>query len=218
MLLRDIAGDTASKAANKVNPSEDELANIDRPAEDNVWHETPDLSKDNLKSQVQSRVPIGRKDAEKAAGDASQAAHPEGSRDPADAGLAAAADQQQGTASTDPRSGAKAGAQNLKETASSNIDDDKKDKAREYRERTQNYFKGKMPKERREQLVWRLKKMVVEIQGHQDCRFRGGELLTFSLTATDTFYRRASHRHHSSPGRAVRRSRQERGPTRPIIC
>lgn len=168
VLLRDIAGDTASKAANKVNPSEDELANIDRPAEDNVWHETPDLSKDNLKSQVQSRVPIGRKDAEKAAGDASQAAHPEGSRDPADAGLAAAADQQQGTASTDPRSGAKAGAQNLKETASSNIDDDKKDKAREYRERTQNYFKGKMPKERREQLVWRLKKMVVEIQGHQD--------------------------------------------------
>ena len=27
-----------------------------------------------------------------------------------------------------------------------------------------------MPKERREQTVWRLKKMIVEIQGHQDCK------------------------------------------------
>jgi len=171
VLLRDIAGDTASKAANKVNPSEDELANIDRPAEDNVWHETPDLSRDNFKSQVQSRVPIGRKDAKEAAGDASQAAHPSGSRDPADAGLAAAEDRQQGTASTDPQTGLRTGAQNIKDKASANMDDSDKDKAREYRERTQNYFKGKMPKERREQLIWRLKKMVVEIQGHQDCTF-----------------------------------------------
>lgn len=218
VLLRDIAGDTATKAANKVNPSEDELANIDRPAEDNVWHETPDLSKDNLKAQVQSRVPIGKKDAKDAAGDASQAAHPEGSRDPADAGLAAAADKQQGTASTDPQTGLKTGAQNLKDTASANMDEKDKDKAREYRERTQNYFKGKMPKERREQLIWRLKKMVVEIQGHQDCRLPEREILIISSTFTDTFNRQTSHRHHSSPGRAVRRPWQECGPARPIIC
>jgi hypothetical protein len=30
-------------------------------------------------------------------------------------------------------------------------------------------LKDKMPQERREQTIWRLKKMVVEIQGHQDC-------------------------------------------------
>ena len=140
VLLRDIAGDAATKTANKVNPSSDELANIDRPAEDNVWHETPDLSKGNLKSQVQSRVPIGKKDAREAVGDASQSAHPQGSRDPADAGLAAAEDRQQGTGSTDPKTGLRTGAQNLKETASANVDQEDKDKAREYRERTQNYL------------------------------------------------------------------------------
>ena len=31
---------------------------------------------------------------------------------------------------------------------------------KEYNARTQNYLKGKMPKERREQTIWRLKKMV----------------------------------------------------------
>lgn len=172
ILLRDIAGDAAQKSANKVNPSDEKLSQIDRPAEDNVWHEAPDLSKDNLKSQVQSRVPIGKKDAEEAARDATQTAHPEGSRDPADAAALAAKDQRQGTSSTDPKSGAEVGAKNLKDKASANMKEDDKEKLKEYRERTQEYFKGKMPKERREQLIWRLKKMVVEIQGHSDCRLR----------------------------------------------
>ena len=40
--------------------------------------------------------------------------------------------------------------------------------ARARRDQMNNYLKGKMPEERREQTIWRLKKMVVEIQGHQD--------------------------------------------------
>lgn len=27
-----------------------------------------------------------------------------------------------------------------------------------------------MPKERRDQTIWRLKRMIVEIQGHNDCK------------------------------------------------
>lgn len=175
VLLRDIAGDAAQKTANQVNPSEDQLANIDRPAEDNVWHEAPDLSKENLRNQAKSRVPIGKKDAqqtgEQAARDATQAAHPSGSRDPAEAAQLAAEDQQQGTARTDPQAGAQVAKDQLKQAAEENVDEKDKQKAREYRERSQNYLKEKMPKERREQLIWRLKKMVVEIQGHQDCKW-----------------------------------------------
>lgn len=175
VLLRDIAGDAAQKSANAVNPSEDQLANIDKPAEDNIWHEAPDLSKENLRNQAKSRVPIGKKDVDQAARDGTQAAHPDGSRDPAAAAQLAAQDQQQGTAQTDPRAGAEVAAKNLKDQASANMDENDKQKAKEYRERTERYLKGKMPKERREQLIWRLKKMVVEIQGHQDCRLRRSE-------------------------------------------
>lgn len=173
ILLRDIAGDAATKTANKVNPSEDQLSQIDHPAEDNVWHDKPDLSRDNLKNQARSKMPIGKKDVQDAAGDATQEAHPSGSRDPTEAADLAARDQQQGTDSgVDAASGAKAGGRALKDKVSDGTDDDQKQKAREYRERTNEYFKNKLPKERREQIVYRLKKMVVEIQGHSDCEYR----------------------------------------------
>ena len=171
VLLRDIAGDAAQKAANKVNPDEERLQKLDEPAPDNTWHEKPDLSRDTLKQQVQSKLPIGKKDLQDAAGNATETAHPEGSRDPQALGERAAEDQQNNTSSgVDAASGAKAGAQNLKDKISAGTDEDKKQKAREYRERTQNYFKTKLPKDRREQIVFRLKKMVVEIQGHSDCK------------------------------------------------
>jgi len=169
VLFRDIAGDAATKAASKVNPSEDALNQLDQPAEDNTWHDAPDLSKDSIKKQIQSQVPIGKKDAQQAVGDAAQAAHPAGSRDPADAAAVAAQEQRDGQPKgVDAATGAQAGAKTAKERISENMDEDQKQRMREYRERTREYFKGKMPKERREQLIFRLKKMIVEIQGHQD--------------------------------------------------
>lgn len=175
VLLRDIAGDTAQKAAGKVKPDDETLNQIDQPAEDNTWHDAPDLSKENIKKQIQSNVPIGKKDVKDAAGDASAASHPAGSRDPADTAALAAQDQQQGTASgVDASKGAGAAAGTLKNRVSDNMDEDQKQKMREYRERTREYFKNKMPKERREQIIFRLKKMIVEIQGHEDCRLPGG--------------------------------------------
>lgn len=44
-LARDMAGDVSQKAANKLRPSEEQLSQIDEPAEENVWHEQPDFSK-----------------------------------------------------------------------------------------------------------------------------------------------------------------------------
>lgn len=130
------------------------------------------MSRGNFKNKISSKAPFGKKEVEQAVGDASEAAHPSGERDPAATADIAAHDQQQGTSSgVDARAGASAGLDTLKSHASENIPDEKKDQTKEYKDRTQNYLKGKMPQERREQTIWRLKKMVVEIQGHQDCEF-----------------------------------------------
>ena len=175
ILLRDIAGDAAQKAANRVNPSEEQLGQIDQAAEDNTWHDVPDLSRENIRNQAKAQYnkqkPFSRDDAQNALGDATQNAHPSGARDPAETAVLAGQeqryDQDQGV---DAKGGAKQGLSNLRGTASENIPDETKDRARDTRTRGMDYMKTKLPKERREQSIWRLKKMIVEIQGHQDCK------------------------------------------------
>jgi hypothetical protein len=180
ILLRDIAGDAAQKAANKVNPSEEALSQIDEPAEDNTWHDVPDLSPGNLKSQLKSQYaqnkPFSRGDVQ----DAAQAAQDTGinrtqevptSDDKTPGGL---------SSSTGAQEGARAGVDTLKSKAQQNVPDETqdsvremKDRARETREnvaqRSKDYLRQKMPQERRDQTLWRLRKMVAEIQGHPDC-------------------------------------------------
>lgn len=168
-----MAGDAAQSAANRVNPSKDELAQIDRPADDNTWHDVP--SRDNIKNQMRSQVdkqkPFSRSDVRDAAGDATQAAHPSGSRDPNQAADLAARDQRYGTDSgVDAQSGAQSGMQNLQDKASQNVPEETKDRARQAAGQTKGYIQDKFPQERRDQTIHRLKKMVVEIQGHQDCK------------------------------------------------
>ncbi|KAF1971070.1 hypothetical protein BU23DRAFT_648497 [Bimuria novae-zelandiae CBS 107.79] len=165
ILLRDIAGDAAQNTATKVKPGEEQLSQIDRPADDNTWHDVPDLSKDNLRGQLKHKSPFSKGDAQKAAGDVTQAAHPDGSRDPADVAQAGATEAQTGQ---ETGLNAQNAASEAKRQASENIPEEQKDRARRQRERLSNYLKTKMPEERREQTIWRLKKMVVEIQGHQD--------------------------------------------------
>ena len=175
VLLRDIAGDAAQKTATKINPSEDALNQIDEPAEDNTWHDAPNLSASSLKAQAKDQYnkqkPFSRNDLQNAAGDATQTAHPSGSRDPADAAVLEAESRDQGTDSgMDPQAGASSAADNLRGQASANIPDETKDKARDGRDRAKNYMREKIPKERRDQTIFRLKKMIVEIQSHSDCK------------------------------------------------
>lgn len=182
ILLRDIAGDAAQNAANRVNPSQDQLSQIDQPADDNTWHDTPDLSRDNLRNQVKNQYnkqkPFSRDDVKNAAGDATQAAHPTGSRDPADAAQLAQQEQQYGNdTGLDAKSGAAAGAQNLRDQATNNVPQETQDRAQNAANRTKDYAKSKLPQERRDQTIYRLKKMIVEIQGHQDCT--SSALVTF---------------------------------------
>jgi len=187
ILVRDIAGDAASKAANKVNPSEEQLSQIDKPAADNTWHDVPDMSTSNIKSQLKSTYnkngPVKTDDVKAAVGDASERANPDGSRDPTDAAQYAQKDQQQGTSSgVDAQSGARAGIATLKQRADENIPEETKEQARARREKTRKYLQGKMPEERRDQTIWRLRKMIVEIQGHSDYQQAINTLLTLAET------------------------------------
>ncbi|OBT53454.1 hypothetical protein VE04_06137, partial [Pseudogymnoascus sp. 24MN13] len=181
VLLREMAGDAATKTAGKVGPSQEQLDQIDQPAADNTWHETPDLSASKLKSQVKSAVnknkPLSKQDA----------AHPSGSRDPEDVARLAAYDHQQGEYSgVDATSGAQQGIDTLRNRASENIPEETKDRARQTKEvtkeKTKQYLQSKMPEERREQTIWRLKKMIVEIQGHPDYNSAINTLLTLAET------------------------------------
>lgn len=71
----------------------------------------------------------------------------------------------------DGRAGAAAGAEEAKRRVSDNVSESTKSRARDYADRTKDYMAQKMPKERREQVIWRLKKMVLEIQGRADCEW-----------------------------------------------
>ena len=176
-----MVGDAAQSAANRINPSQDALNQIDRPADDNTWHDTPDLSLSNLKQQAKGQFnqqkPFSRQDLRDATGDATQATHPDGTRDPRDvAGLAANEQRSGQNAGLDARSGVSAGINTLRDRASANVPDETKDRARDTyaqgRDQSRDYLKSKLPQERRDQAVWRLKKMIVEIQGHEDCKIR----------------------------------------------
>jgi hypothetical protein len=53
IIARDMAGDISQQAADRVRPSQEQLSQVDQPAEENVWHEKPNIPKDQLKSRVQ---------------------------------------------------------------------------------------------------------------------------------------------------------------------
>ncbi|KAI8961055.1 hypothetical protein F5Y11DRAFT_358025 [Daldinia sp. FL1419] len=155
ILLRDIAGDAATNAAGKVRPAGEDLAQIDRPADDNVWHDAPNFSKENVKSQFQN---VYKSDpAQDAKGVVNAGAQ--------------AVRQPDGSAG-DRINAAQNATSRATEQVKTNIDpetrESTKQTAQEYRARTRQYLSKKMPEERREQTIWRLKKMVVECQQHPD--------------------------------------------------
>lgn len=110
-----------------------------------------------MKSNLQSKMPMSKKDVQESANAAGNTAN--------------ANAQGTGDDKQDAKQGAKAGIQNFTSNVSGRFDEDQKQQMREYRERTNNYFKEKVPKDRRDQVIFRLKKMIVEIQTHQDCRY-----------------------------------------------
>jgi len=160
ILFRDMAGDAASSAASRLKPSEDQLSQIDHPAEDNIWHDTPNLSKENIKAQIKNQYstqkPVSTADAKDTAAEASQASQ--------------------------PTEGAQIGANSLQSKVSENVPEETKNRSRRYLESSKNYLSEKVSQERREKTTWRLKKMIVEIQGHPDYQRAIETLLSLAET------------------------------------
>jgi len=178
ILLRDIAGDAAQNVAHHINPSEEQLAQIDRPAQDNVWHDVPDLSKENLKQQFRQNVerskPFQRGDVRDAAGSAAQAAledsqGPQGPQGPQEDVSSSTGEQRYGTESSiGVRSGVQTGAGHLFDRTRENIPEEHQDRAKRLGDSARKYFGDRFHEDRRKQSILRLKKMVVEIQGHPE--------------------------------------------------
>lgn len=157
ILLRDMAGDAATNAAARVKPSQEDLNQIDRPAQDNTWHEAPKINKEALKGKAQGFYKGNPK---------------EDAKDAAAQGASVAQNGGAGTSTDNAQSGTYAAANTLQQKADENIDQETKDKAKdkkeEYRRRAKEYLQKKMPQDRRDQTIWRLKKMVLECQQHPD--------------------------------------------------
>ncbi|KAK7431146.1 hypothetical protein QQZ08_002186 [Neonectria magnoliae] len=165
VLLRDIAGDAATNAASKVRPSQEQLAEMDKPAQDNTWHEVPDFSKENLKKQAQGVYGgNAKKDAKDTAAAGVNAALPKGT------------DGTQSARDVDPFAGTNAAIAAAQNKVDSNVDEETKEKTKknilqrneDYRRRANEYFSKKMPQERKDQTIFRLKKMILECQQHED--------------------------------------------------
>ncbi|EGD90146.1 hypothetical protein H112_02619 [Trichophyton rubrum D6] len=156
ILIRDMASDSAQKAAGALKPSEEDLAQIDKPADENVWHESPNLSKEALKSRFKkekSEKPQGNVDTVNGSHSINGANGVNGVN-----GVdGVATSQQAGTSGT-------ADTAEVKDQATTTA----KQRSKEAAERTKKFLSEKMPRERREQTIWRIKKMIVEIQGHAD--------------------------------------------------
>ncbi|KAI1749246.1 hypothetical protein F4782DRAFT_316240 [Xylaria castorea] len=154
VLIRDMAGDAATNAATQVKPSEDRLNQLDLPADDNTWHDAPNFSKENVKSQLQG---------------AYKSSPTADARDVANQTLEGA---RQPDGSLDPQSAIRNGKGVISEKIDANTSEEDrqaaKNTAAEYRRRAREYLNKKMPQERRDQTVWRLKKMILECQQHPD--------------------------------------------------
>lgn len=154
VLVRDMAGDAATSAASRVRPSEDQLAQMDKAAEDNTWHEKPDFSKANIKKQASGLRPGKAK---------------EEAKDTINAGVDAAQGQD---GRTDVVAGTKAAVDVAQDKLDKNVDEKQKKHIlqinEDYRRRAREYFDKKVPQDRKDQTIFRLKKMILECQQHED--------------------------------------------------
>ncbi|PHH68648.1 hypothetical protein CDD80_7372 [Ophiocordyceps camponoti-rufipedis] len=188
VLLRDMAGDAASNAATFVRPSEDQLAQLDTAAPDNTWYDAPDLSKESLKKQAQNIYGGNAKnDAQDVAAAGTNAAAPVGTSDPRAA---------------DRTAGQNAVVSAAKQKIDQNLDPETKEKIKkrneEYRNKAKVYFEKKMPQERKEQIIFRLKKMILECQQHQDY----SEAIQTILRLAETYGRHGRSMGEGSAGSA----------------
>lgn len=153
---RDVFADAASKAADLARPDEEALKNVDQPAPDNHFHDD---------------IPAPLKKVEKAPNASDVAGKAQTEAEKAIDMNAPVKDNVNNVANV------------LKANTLDKLPENHKEAVKEHAEKTQEYFKEKFPKERREQFVYRLKKIVVECQRHREYQ----DAIEFFLTAFEHY-------------------------------
>lgn len=163
LIGRDMFADAAQFAAGKARPKEEKMATVDHPAPENEFHDD---------------IPESLKKAQKA-GDKKE----EGKQDVKDSAV-------QAVDSADPNASTEANKQTAADQAAearnklaAKIPEKHKDLAREHKDKTVNYFKENFPEERRNNFIYRLKKVLVECQRHKDYQ----DAMDYFLTAFENY-------------------------------
>ena len=160
ILFRDMAADGAAKATQRLRPGQDRLETLDEPAPDHTWHEGPPSAreiKDSIRNKLRLASDQTAQEAKGVSQDVSQAARTQ--RDAQDENF---------NRDVDESSAARTGWQSVRDRASGKIPDSHKDTARQWKTDATDYLKEKIHPERREKTIHRLKKMIIEIQLHED--------------------------------------------------
>jgi len=176
VLGRDVAADAAAKVAEVARPDEESLRKADEPAPDSQWiapdgstrgpnESAPDTGVRDRVEQAKQKKEEVKQDAKSEAQDQANRTQERAEReniDPNDK-------QQQKAIAKDEAGNIK---DRVKNVISSRVPDDRKDQVRgtaqEQKNKTVDYLKEKFPEERQDRFIYRLKKVVVEQQQHDD--------------------------------------------------
>jgi hypothetical protein len=151
LLLRDMAADGASRATQKIRPDQERLDKIDEPAPDHTWYEAPPSVRE-MKESMKSQFRSAQDQTQQASGIVNDASHSATGQSDAQEAGGPAADE------------------NANQSPHDDIDQTR-DAAYNTKSQIKNYLKRKiLPHERRDKTIYRLKKMVIEIQRHEDYR------------------------------------------------
>ncbi|KAE8229396.1 hypothetical protein CF326_g5632 [Tilletia indica] len=183
---RDIFADAASKAADYARPDESKLGQVDQPAPDNQFHD--DIPGQKEKNKVKDA--LNSVDTEKLKNDVKNevAGH---AQDVAGAVDPNASDEQNKAAATEA---AKDKAELVKQKANKltdKIPEKHKELIKQNANAASEYFKEKFPQERRDQFIFRLKKIVVELQRHRDYQ----DAMEYFLVAAEQYQGHAADLH-----------------------
>lgn len=151
--------------------------------------ETAEIAKQKYNEAQQQKEQLKQQAADTAKSHANDVAN---SSDPA-AAARAKADQAQGQAQNAQNNfdqeGAKQDARNAKDKVLNKIPDEHREKLEHAVDETKEFFHDNFPKERRDQFIYRLKKVVVECQEHKDYQ----EAMSFFLDKAEQYRGHAEH-------------------------
>ncbi|KAL5615056.1 uncharacterized protein BROUX77_000893 [Berkeleyomyces rouxiae] len=161
ILFREIASDAATTASRIFRPKAEDLAQIDEPAEDDVWYSEPDIS--GFRTRARNMIDQSRLEARELTDSFERAA----------VNLAAPANSRRRRLSGKEmrKKALKIAARKPSEKAMKRQDSQRtKSRKEKMRRDAKEYFQRKVPKARQESVVFRLKKLLQECQHNGDYR------------------------------------------------